>query len=80
MGEDKRDRVCLIEEWMRWVMTKGTKMGLKTLICPKNARLYRYRLVRYWYRLPSATFCTSGTGTGVPIFIFILLYIYIYIL
>ena len=66
-------------------MTRGAKMGLKTLICPKNARQYRYRLVRYRYRLPSATFCTSGTGTckrctgtAVPIFHFFFTYIYIY--
>ena len=68
-------------------MTKGAKMGLKTLICPKTARWYRYRLVQCRYKLPSATFCTSGTGTGptctvtgVPIFQFFLLYIYIYII
>ena len=68
-------------------MTKGAKMGLKTLFSQKkNARLYRYRLVLYRYRLPSATFCTSCTGTGltctgtpVPIFHFFYIYGSIYI-
>ena len=36
MGEDKRARVLSSREWMRWVMTKGAKMGLKPLICPKK--------------------------------------------
>ena len=55
---------------------RGCKKWVKTLNCPKNARLYRYRLVLYRYRLPSATFCTSCTGTPVPIFHFFIFFIY----
>ena len=45
-------------------MKRGVKKGLKTLIFPKLTRRYRYQLVRYWYRMATATFCASGTGTG----------------
>ena len=34
---------------------------------PKNTWLYRYRLVLYRYRLPSATFCTSCTVQVRPV-------------
>ena len=45
-------------------MERVSKKGLKTLICLKFARWYRYRLVRYRYRMPTAPFGTSGIGTG----------------
>ena len=67
-------------------MERSAKRGLKTLNCPKYARRYWYRLLRYRHRLPSASFCPSGTGTSqsgtgtaVPIFFIFLFYFIIYI-
>ena len=45
-------------------MPKGAKIGVKNPFCPKPARLYRYRLVVYRYRLAFAPFCITCTSTG----------------
>ena len=65
------------------------KNGVKNPFCPKTARLYRYRLVVYQYRLASAPFCITCTGTHIPIchffsfffliFFFFFLFIYIFL-
>ena len=69
-------------------MPKGVKNVVKNPFCLKPARLYRYRLVVYRYRLASAPFCITCTGTGLPVqvrpvsvhlfqfFIFLILFIY----